>query len=332
MVAETSANAPLYCRFKDITGQRCSEFSHHDGLCYWHSDQEIKTGDDLRERLEARARTGEAMRYFKLRNTQLQNLSLVSHGSRHGYQLTHADLYRSDLRNAHLFRLDLSFSSLMKADLRGANLNGACLEHANLLGARFDEAKLHGVQWGEMVRQEKQGDHEKDPANQRQLYTEAEEIYRSLYRTLHTQSMEADGSFFYYRQMVVRRKLMRRYSWAWSLSFLVDLFCGYGEKPGRLLLASLVGIGGFALVFALLGLVYNGQVLRLGLEQDMSANVDVLLSALYFSVVTFTTLGYGDITPHGLSRFFAAGEAFSGSFTMALYVVVFVRKMGRGGG
>ncbi|PUZ92369.1 potassium transporter Kef, partial [Vibrio vulnificus] len=53
------------------------------------------------------------------------------------------------------------------------------------------------------------------------------------------------------------------------------------------------------------------------------------LNAVYFSVVTFTTLGYGDISPVGLARFIAALEAFLGSFTMALFVVVFVKKMTR---
>jgi voltage-gated potassium channel Kch len=52
-------------------------------------------------------------------------------------------------------------------------------------------------------------------------------------------------------------------------------------------------------------------------------------NSLYFSVVTFTTLGYGDISPVGVARFIAACEAFLGSFTMALFVVVFVKKMTR---
>ncbi|MGK0441311.1 MAG: voltage-gated potassium channel Kch [Pseudohongiellaceae bacterium] len=51
---------------------------------------------------------------------------------------------------------------------------------------------------------------------------------------------------------------------------------------------------------------------------------------MYFSVVTFTTLGYGDLTPSsGVSRALAAIEAFAGSFTIALFVVVFVKKMTR---
>jgi hypothetical protein len=50
---------------------------------------------------------------------------------------------------------------------------------------------------------------------------------------------------------------------------------------------------------------------------------------LFFSVVTFTTLGYGDIAPFGWSRAVAALEAFVDSFAMALFDVVFVKKMTR---
>ena len=51
--------------------------------------------------------------------------------------------------------------------------------------------------------------------------------------------------------------------------------------------------------------------------------------ALYFSVVTFTTLGYGDFTPVGWSRPFAAVEAFNGAFMIALFILGFVKKMTR---
>ena len=53
------------------------------------------------------------------------------------------------------------------------------------------------------------------------------------------------------------------------------------------------------------------------------------LTCIYFSVVTFTTLGYGDIAPLGIMRAVAGTEAFVGAFTMALFVVVFDKKMTR---
>lgn len=44
------------------------------------------------------------------------------------------------------------------------------------------------------------------------------------------------------------------------------------------------------------------------------------LNALYYSIITATNTGYGDILPHGLSRFFAALEAVAGLFIFAVFI------------
>ncbi len=45
-----------------------------------------------------------------------------------------------------------------------------------------------------------------------------------------------------------------------------------------------------------------------------------ILSGLYFSAITFTTVGYGDITPHGLGRLVSVLNALSGLFTTAVLI------------
>ena len=52
-----------------------------------------------------------------------------------------------------------------------------------------------------------------------------------------------------------------------------------------------------------------------------------LLTSLYFSLVTFSTLGYGDWRPRRYARAFAAVEALSGPVLMAALVVIMVRKI-----
>ncbi|MDH5406821.1 MAG: potassium channel family protein [Candidatus Aminicenantes bacterium] len=49
---------------------------------------------------------------------------------------------------------------------------------------------------------------------------------------------------------------------------------------------------------------------------------------LYFSIVTFTTLGYGDIRPLPApwARMVASGEAFIGAFMIALFVWTLARR------
>lgn len=317
------------CKFKSVTGKTCSDEALSTEYCYWHDDSIEKNATDLKQKLEQRAKTGESMRYFKLKHTDLSDVNLVHKGSRDGYDLTHSDLYRSNLKNAHLFGLDLSFSSLMKADLSGANLHSTNLEHTNLLGVKLDGAKLEGVQWGEMVRQEWQGDNEPDFKRKKQLYSEAEEIYRSIAREMRNQGMTSEINWFTYREMVVRRKQHPQYSIPRIISKFIDLYCGYGEKPLRLLIVSAILTLIFAILHGSAGIIQNGELIKFSNLLSLSENFNIFISSLYFSTVTFTTLGYGDISPFGVSRFIAAIEAFAGSFTIALFVVVFVKRMTR---
>ena len=48
--------------------------------------------------------------------------------------------------------------------------------------------------------------------------------------------------------------------------------------------------------------------------------------ALYFSVITFTTVGYGDITPTGMTKAMAMIEVFCGIFIVPIFIVGLSRK------
>lgn len=52
---------------------------------------------------------------------------------------------------------------------------------------------------------------------------------------------------------------------------------------------------------------------------------DNLLTSLYFSMVTWTTLGYGDFAPNEAARFYAAFEALIGYLYLGVFVSVFYR-------
>lgn len=286
----------------------------------------------LADDLETRAKTKEPMKGFNLENCQLEGVNLVNRGCQQGFDMSESDLYRADLRYAHLFALNLSNSSLMKADLRGANLHGANLSGCNLLGVKFDGAKLEHIEWGEKVLQERLG---LDALKRRDRKTgldyieQAEEIYRNLRLSLERDGLFEKAGFFFYREMVMRRLQMPYWSIRRFASKLVDLFSGYGEKPLKVVMFSVTTIFCCSILYFLLGISSGSEPLGLSLKLDVWQNMEHFFTCIYFSVVTFTTLGYGDIIPTGFVRPLAAIEAFMGSFTMALFVVVFVKKMTR---
>ena len=160
-------------------------------------------------------------------------------------------------------------------------------------------------------------------------FEQAEEIYRDLRKHAEQEGIFTQSGHFIQQELTMRRMQMPKYSLQRITSKLVDLFCGYGEDPLRIILLSILIILFCAVLYSMTGLNYQGETYLIQSTNDLARNIHIFLSCLYYSVVTFTTLGYGDFTPVGISRAIAACEAFTGSFTIALFVVVFVKKMTR---
>jgi hypothetical protein len=284
---------------------------------------------NIKDALELRAHNCQPMSGFSLAREDLSGVNLVNRTSKVGYQLTKSDFYHANLENAHLFKLNLSGSSLMKANLSQANLHYANLEGCNLLGANLKGAKIEHVQWGKKITQESQAKKAKSIENKLDLYQQAEEIYRNLRQTAEHQGLFEIAGRFFQKEMTMRRKQFKPYSGKRIVSKLVDIFCGYGESPARVIIFSIVLIIIFATLYFFSGLSFSGDSLGFDINASLWENTKFYLSSLYFSVVTFPPLGYGDLVPIGIARAFAALEAFLGSFTLALFVVVFVKKMTR---
>ncbi|NRB40800.1 MAG: pentapeptide repeat-containing protein [Pseudomonadales bacterium] len=320
------------CLYQSIDGYCCDDLADNGEFCYWHNDQIIKNDKNLIEKLEQRALTGKPMRGFSLRKANLQGINLVNAGSKQGFDMRDCDLYRADLSQAHLFGLQLQGSSLMKANFTGSNLHKANITGCNLLGIKLNDAKLEYLEWGDQLIQEQQAKTAESRKNielRQDLYQQAEEIYRKLRLETERQGMPDVAGIFFQREMKVRRKQCPVWSLERFISLVVDLFCGYGEKPLRVIGFSMSMIGLSAIAYFLSGLKHGEAIIGFTLQQGISENLYDLLECLYFSVITFTTLGYGDIVPTDIARLIAAVEAFCGSFTLALFVVVFVKKMTR---
>lgn len=97
----------------------------------------------------------------------------------------------------------------------------------------------------------------------------------------------------------------------WLGLWALQLLCGYGERPLRVLWWFLGVIIGFALVYFLFG----------GLQPHN------LLYSFYYSLISSTALGYGDwvLEPHGWAKALGALQSGIGIFLMALFVATFTR-------
>ena len=83
----------------------------------------------------------------------------------------------------------------------------------------------------------------------------------------------------------------------------------------------------FIFTMVILVMSYADIYASSGLVIDMTARPEPIPittrhDAVYFSVVTWTTLGYGDLVPQGFCRTLAASEALIGNIFLGSFIVL----------
>jgi hypothetical protein len=102
---------------------------------------------------------------------------------------------------------------------------------------------------------------------------------------------------------------------SWVFGSLNRLIWGYGELPFRTFIIACT-------VIILSALCYHvsGTVLTDGFVQKIG-----FFESLYLSIITYTTVGYGDYLPMGWVRAVAAVEALSGVLLTPLFLIALTR-------
>lgn len=103
----------------------------------------------------------------------------------------------------------------------------------------------------------------------------------------------------------------------------------FGERPLKSFVICLLIIFFFALIYMNTGISINNieySMVKLS-RVNYSSVENLFFSCLHFSVMTFTTVGYGDIVPSAISRIFSDFEAIIGVLFIAVFTTSFVRKM-----
>jgi hypothetical protein len=236
-----------------------------------------------------------------------------------GCDLTHVNLKRADLArakitNARLWNADLEGSNLSEADLSGADLMGARLYDAKIWRTEISGVKsLTALSFAKGAsvsgaRIDESGPHA------------AEDSYRMLKNYFMQNGMYKDASWASYREKVMERAMLKKKrNFHYLPSLFMGIVCGYGEKPHRIVLAAAFTIIFFAVMFGCLN----------GVQSSVDSSYAMKWSDyVYYSAVTFTTVGYGDFVPKAAAffRLCAALEAFLGVFLAGLFVFTLARK------
>lgn len=256
-----------------------------------------------------------------------------------GANLSGAALYKANLSDACLIEVNLTAASLGAADLRGADLRGTTLHgvdfnEADLSGANLNEADLTG---SNLSRADITG------ANLRNANLAAtnltamkdggfKEKRGRYYGIRGLDSCFGDPLFVrdakdqdYLDTLEVAidetespgwRRWKRFWFSAWSL---ID----YGRSLSKLALGAFVVMMLFGAIFHL-DSVFGWKFF------DLPSSANSPLSPYYYSVVTYTRLGSGGITPtHWVGEIVLVGERILGYVTLGLLLSILANKVAR---
>lgn len=274
----------------------------------------------------------------ELRDTNLKMASFAG-ADLSGAQLSGADLYKADLSGAYLTGADAENAYLAEAILVGADLRGATLERANLTDANLSSALLADANLTEanLTRANVKG------ADFRNATLASANVTGVEYRPV--RSMR--GKYFGIRGLdscfgnahFVRDALDQDYLDTFERS-IEEADSPIHRRSKQLVFRAwgLIDYGrslskpvAYAIVIAMVfGFVYwLDRSLEWGLL-DYSNSAQSALSPFYYSIVTYTTLGFGDITPsHWIGEIIVIVEVVLGYVTLGLLLAILASKVAR---
>ncbi len=98
----------------------------------------------------------------------------------------------------------------------------------------------------------------------------------------------------------------------------------YATSPMRVVFSNIVVIVFFAILYTIVPFFTDASLANVNPE---STFINKFLVSLYYTGITYFTIGYGEIVPLGILRIFAVFNGFIGVFMMSYFTVAFVRKI-----
>ena len=333
---------------RDIGAVSCwRETWRDEDRCLWHAETDVKPRDELEAwRPEAPERLdGAVLGQVSLNGVDwFEGCRLVG-AELSGVDLHDASLAGADLRDASLEHVAARRANFSEVDLEDASLNVCDLRDADLTGARLDQAVFANVRisrataFGSTTVYEAELDEGPDRDDDEYLRAAQAAIwsYREI-RELHERNaLPIESRRYYLDEKDMRRRV------DWHQGNYADALkaegsrwvTGYGMSYWRVLATSAAFILLCAALYPLTGGIQEtagGDTTTWSLESPEDAPpfyiAYIFVRSLYFSAITFSTLGYGDIRPVGaVARGLAGAESLLGSVLSALLVFVLTRRI-----
>ena len=246
-----------------------------------------------------------------------------------GARFDSCDFVGSEMQGVHLTRASFDRCSFSHADLKSAYLVEAHFREVDFMGAVLNNVVLWNADLSGAKNIKRKNFARRDDSFARgkaflseKNALEAFESYRTLKHYLYEKGLYEDASWASYRELTMERKyLFQTRNPRFVPSLLMDILSGYTEKPNRVIVSALGTVFVFGLTYYLLDAV------QCAAGSFSGAKVG-LWDSIYFSFITFTTVGFGDFIPKSYLwvKALVSLEAFSGPFMAGLYIFTLTRR------
>lgn len=311
--------------------------------CIWHTD----SGKSAFELAQYDPAPGERLDGAVLRGLDFRGIQWLTGCILIGADFTDANVSGADFSDTDLRKSAFEDATAQRTNFRGANLERATVCDADLRGADLEMARLDGTNLtgsritektvlGDRVVYELEMKEQTNRYAKEDALENATRTYGKLEQLSEDNSLNRQASQYYRKAKDIRR----RFNWQTNsyLSAMIAevsrLFTGYGNRPWRVILTSVTLILLAGLIYPVVGGLHRTaarpDVLRpiTDISQVTFSDSGIsLLNSIYFSIVTFTTLGYGNFEPNTVvGRYVAGAEALIGTVLLALLVAVLTRS------
>lgn len=253
-----------------------------------------------------------------------EELAILSNIHFEGANLKHSTFQDGKVHDCYFEGANLSHAEFQNATLNNcgfqeADLQGANLQSAKIIACSFVDATIKDMTTANAVVDQKSEFGKELKSEKEDNYHFASIEYKQIKQMYKNSSLHNLADQYHYREMVAKRKVHAITNPARWLNYIFgDLLSKYGTSFVRVLVASAIVVLICAVLFTT-----NASLLFHNQPVDHA----YFMNSLYFSLVTFTTVGYGDFHAVGALRFLAAFEAFAGAALMALFTVIVARSI-----
>ncbi len=308
-----------FCGFSNLCFQRCAFVGCNFSECYTLEFASVFENCRFMSRFEGESHIEDAPCMFT-------NCELSA-------RFVHSDLSMAVVEKCHFYFTNMEETSVKDAIFLECSFDtmkiGDCdFRNTKILKPKFIEFLIEdSLQRTKTSKHTYLGPIDFNPKEEREVrfaadvYSQFNELFEN------SKLMDISGEYFFLTKMTERINLK---GFPRFRSFLGMVTCGYGERPSYSLLSALALVIVCGTLYMFLGVSSNNELLVFTpTAGQLFPPLNELIVWYHFSLVTFSTVGYGNVVPVGGSLVVSAVEMVLGVIMVGIWVSTLVRKMVR---